>query len=377
MKNKYSLIAILIVITLLSGCSQKGMEFGKPTATVDDVTVQDVSMSNLELDVRVIVNNPNPVGAQLTKVVFDMYYLKDGQQNYLGHGEKQDIDIRKEGETTITIPTTIDNKQAISALVELAKEGSVTLKLSGSAYIDMKATNFEVPFEENEVISLSSEISEPKTIGEETTEQTTPTNAPKSAPKAQISISDASDTSGGIFKISHQGGDTINCHNTLIKVYDQGEDLVATMEYTNGKFTGGGLATGVTDSNFEVGDVMVVSGSSVVSSGDIIRVKIIDTASNQIILDGEIQVWMPKTTGEQATKKTSNGINVLCVSGEVDANKISSLEITVKLREDSEDIDLSDLVVIYNEDGTSHKLFYDRPGTSFSCTSIQDNDNSY
>lgn len=146
------LVAILVAFTiLLSGCSQEQV---KPTATVDDVSVKDISLQNLDLEVRVIVNNPNPVGAHLTKVAYDIYYLKDGESNYLGHGEKKDIDIRKQGDTTITIPTTIDNKEAIKTIIELARKGAVTLKVDGSAYLDLKATSFEIPFERTKEVTI-------------------------------------------------------------------------------------------------------------------------------------------------------------------------------------------------------------------------------
>ncbi len=124
-------------------------------------------------------------------------------------------------------------------------------------------------------------------------------NAPRSAPQAQLSMSDASDTvdastSGDkLFTISHQGGDTLKCNNTKIIVYDDNYESIDTLTY-DGNFNGTNNLTASTDDNkFTPGEVLVVEedGSTSIESGDIIKVKILDTVSNQPVLDGEIQVW--------------------------------------------------------------------------------------
>jgi hypothetical protein len=34
------------------------------------------------------INNPNPIGATLTRVSFDVYFLDDGPPVFLAHGER-------------------------------------------------------------------------------------------------------------------------------------------------------------------------------------------------------------------------------------------------------------------------------------------------
>ena len=152
------LIATLLIF--LSGCAGTP-KLEKPAVTVDDITVENLVGTTLELEVRVIVSNPNPVGAHLTKLVFDIYYLEDSSPKYLGHGEKHDIDIRKQGDTTITIPVTIDSLELVRTLVDIARKGSVTLKVSGSAYLDLKVMTFEIPFERTKEVALKTFITKP------------------------------------------------------------------------------------------------------------------------------------------------------------------------------------------------------------------------
>ena len=98
--------------------------------------------------------NPNPAGAKLTKVAFDVFYLDD-TQNYLGHGEQTNITVINNGNTTITIPVTIGTMQALGATGSLVRKGSITLNVNGSAFIEVKVTSFEKRFEQTKTIPLS------------------------------------------------------------------------------------------------------------------------------------------------------------------------------------------------------------------------------
>lgn len=146
----YRFALLLIAAAIIAGCTEKIQE---PTASVSDVTIKGITSQTLNLDVDVIIDNPNPVGATLTSISFDIYYLKDREPKYLGHGEKSNVEIRKEGKTVITIPVVIDNMQAIRTITEILRKGAVTIKVSGSGLLDLKVTKFEIPFEtETEVV---------------------------------------------------------------------------------------------------------------------------------------------------------------------------------------------------------------------------------
>lgn len=131
-------------------------------------------------------------------------------------------------------------------------------------------------------------------------------NAPKSAPSAQLSISDHTDSvtsTGGenLVTISHQGGDALTCGNTKIMVYHRNDTAIDTLTFdTNTNTFGDGTSdlnstTTLSDGRFDPGDVMIINecdGASYnMSSGTIVKVKVIDTISNQPILDGQVQVW--------------------------------------------------------------------------------------
>jgi len=184
MVNKFFLILVISAV-MVSGCTEK---IQKPTVSISDVSVKNVSLRVLNLDVRAIVDNQNPISASLSKIVFDIYYLKDGKLKYLGHGEKYNIDIRKEGQTAITIPVMIDNLQAIKAIKEIARKGDVTIKISGSAYLDFKLTTFEIPFEVTKDVTI-------RTFEEKTS---TPTVSPTVTPSSETPTTNEPSEQGGI-----------------------------------------------------------------------------------------------------------------------------------------------------------------------------------
>ena len=144
---------VFFVFLLTCGCSSEP-PLKEPTVTVTDITLADVSLRSMTINTTILVGNPNPVGANLNKLTFNVYYL-DGTPQYLGHGERYEVDIRENGNTSITIPVTVSNVQALKAIGTLAQEGSITMKVNGSAFIDVAVTQYEMPFEQSREFAAS------------------------------------------------------------------------------------------------------------------------------------------------------------------------------------------------------------------------------
>ena len=136
-------LAFLGVTALACGCMEPPIK--EPSATVQDIGLAGVSLREITLNTTVVIHNPNAVGATLNRVAFDVWYLDNGE-NYLGHGERTKIDVKENGNTTVTIPVTIRNAPALSALASLVQKGSLTVRVNGSAFIDVKLAEYEQPF---------------------------------------------------------------------------------------------------------------------------------------------------------------------------------------------------------------------------------------
>jgi len=148
MKNHLlaGIFILFAVFLFIAGCMEPPIQ--EPTVSVHNITVSDVSLQSLTVNTTVIIFNPNPVDAKLNSVVLDLYYIDD-TRNYLGHGEQTSIDVIKDGNTTVILPVTIGNIQALKALGSLVQKGSITLSVNGSAQIDIKGKVFEKPFEQS------------------------------------------------------------------------------------------------------------------------------------------------------------------------------------------------------------------------------------
>ena len=145
-------IFILFAVFILSAaCTEPPIK--DPTVSVSDIELSDVTLQTMKVNATVVIFNPNPIGAKLNKVAFDVYYLDD-TPNFLGHGEQTDIDVISSGNTTVTIPVTIGNIQAIRAAATLVRKGSLTLSVNGSAFIDVRVTSFEKRFEQSREFHL-------------------------------------------------------------------------------------------------------------------------------------------------------------------------------------------------------------------------------
>jgi LEA14-like dessication related protein len=140
---------IFAVFILFAGCSSEP-PLKQPVVTVTDIALSDVSLSTMTVNATVNIDNPNPVGATLNRVAFDVYY-RDGTDQYLGHGEKTSILVKEKGNTSIVIPVKIGTVPAVKAIGTLVRDGTLTLKVNGTAAIDLKVTSYSLPFEREQV----------------------------------------------------------------------------------------------------------------------------------------------------------------------------------------------------------------------------------
>ncbi len=147
--KKLAIVLAVMFACCFAGCSA----IKKPTVNVESVTPSGIGLSSVTFNVKIAIDNPNPFGAHLTKLAFDIYYYDNGY-HYLGHGEKKDISIKANGVTEVTVPVKVEDIQVLKTLFTLAKSGKVKLKVKGTAYIDLKVTSFGIPFEEIKTIKL-------------------------------------------------------------------------------------------------------------------------------------------------------------------------------------------------------------------------------
>jgi LEA14-like dessication related protein len=144
------LLLVLAVLLFTAGCTRPALR--DPVVTVGDIALSELSLQAMTVNTTVNIFNPNPVGADLKKVAFDVWYLEDTPQ-YLGHGEQSNITVQGNGNTTVTIPVRISTVQAAQGVGSLIQNGALRIRVNGSAIIDLRLTMYEKPFEQTRTFS--------------------------------------------------------------------------------------------------------------------------------------------------------------------------------------------------------------------------------
>ena len=67
--------------------------------------------------------------------------------------ENVTIDVKENGNTTVIIPVSVSNIPAIQAFGSLVQKGNLTVKVNGSAFVDIKVTEYELPFQQQRVFT--------------------------------------------------------------------------------------------------------------------------------------------------------------------------------------------------------------------------------
>ncbi len=139
-----AVILLTAVLLCSAGCTAPPLR--EPTITVDEIEIENVTWESTALTLRLTVDNPNPVGATLTRVSFDVYFLENSQAVYLAHGEREGVVIGPGGETPVSIPVTVDNPPLVRVFLRVLQGGAIMLRVNGSGTLDYGIATFEVPF---------------------------------------------------------------------------------------------------------------------------------------------------------------------------------------------------------------------------------------
>jgi len=142
----YVVLPVFVIVLLTAGCT--GPVLKEPVVTIGNISLSDVSLQKMTVNTTVNILNPNPVGAEIRKVSFDVWYLDD-TLHYLGHGEQSGFAVKENGNTSVTVPVRIGTVQAAQGIGSLVRNGSLQIRVNGSAVIDLGVTTYEKPFEQD------------------------------------------------------------------------------------------------------------------------------------------------------------------------------------------------------------------------------------
>ena len=154
---------MLLVILLLSfaslgliGCSRV-VQAVSPRVTEVNVSLSEVTLVDFTMELKVTVENSNPITAELKDVEFEMLYRVSSDWSSLARGSLASATVGPNDSQELTIPTTVKHSDAVGAMAQfLTERGSINLRLIGSADAKVGPASFTIPFEQNLTFSLGS-----------------------------------------------------------------------------------------------------------------------------------------------------------------------------------------------------------------------------
>ena len=157
MKKYYSLlIFILGLFVLSSGCSAI---FKEPVITVSDVGIEEISPSDLTLNVTLAIDNPNFFGITFDEIVCNVSYLKGNDEwAPLSSVNKGNVTINS-GMNSVSIPVHAKNTDLIRAGIRTILSGEITVKATGYAKPSFLGFSPAIPFSETKTIPVNNPIS--------------------------------------------------------------------------------------------------------------------------------------------------------------------------------------------------------------------------
>ena len=117
-----------------------------PVVTLDDVRVRAISLSSLNLEVTIRVENPNSLGITLRQLPFTVMCSSGNREQEIARGNTGRVKIAARGSTVLRIPTTSQNTAIIGALATFFTQGGVQVTIQGTATIDAVLFGWSIPF---------------------------------------------------------------------------------------------------------------------------------------------------------------------------------------------------------------------------------------
>jgi LEA14-like dessication related protein len=125
-----------------------------PVVTLEDVRVRAFSLSSLDLEVMIRVENSNPLGITLRELPFIVLCSAGSRDQEIATGNTGQVKISSQGSTLLRIPVTSKNAALAGALATFLTRGGVQVTIQGTAVIDAVLFNWSIPFSKTVPVTM-------------------------------------------------------------------------------------------------------------------------------------------------------------------------------------------------------------------------------
>jgi LEA14-like dessication related protein len=126
----------------------------EPIVSLEEVNLRALSLSSLELDVAIRVQNANPIGVTLRELPFTVMCQAGSQETEIAAGNTGQVKIAARDSTVVHIPVRSQNAALIGALAAFVTRGGVQVTIKGTAIIDCLLFGWSVPFSKTVPVTM-------------------------------------------------------------------------------------------------------------------------------------------------------------------------------------------------------------------------------
>lgn len=149
-RYNYARLAVLALLTaLLSACATLQQAVKEPEVTVQDLKLTAASLSGVELDFILGVENPNPLGIKLSGL---SYRLDVQGQKLLAGSSKQKLKVAANGSSRVSLPLSLDYRELQGGIEALLGQKNIAYALSGELDFGL----FRVPYSKRGSLAVPS-----------------------------------------------------------------------------------------------------------------------------------------------------------------------------------------------------------------------------
>jgi LEA14-like dessication related protein len=126
-----------------------------PVISFEDVRVRALSLSSLDLEVMIRVENPNPLGITLKELPFTVRCSSGNRDLEIAAGNTGRVRIAARGNSVLRIPVTSQNAALAGALAAFVTKGGVQVTIQGTAIIDAVLFSWSIPFSKTLPVTMA------------------------------------------------------------------------------------------------------------------------------------------------------------------------------------------------------------------------------
>jgi LEA14-like dessication related protein len=138
--NNTALSFLILIAVTICGCATLQNLVQKPQISFKGMHVNNMSLFEGDLVFKFEVTNPNPVGATLTNVA---YNLKLNDEDFIKGNLNKGLSLKAGGSSIVELPVTINYFDLFETVAEVIETGEVAYNLAGS----MGVGPFNIPYQ--------------------------------------------------------------------------------------------------------------------------------------------------------------------------------------------------------------------------------------